>query len=98
MFPRVWFTKDWAGGTTAGKGQVGKNGVVRSPEVHRAVLANVCDYAAEIGWHAAGFTWSPIRGPAGNIEFLADLQPGEGTPVPEEHLRAVVEEAHRVLI
>ena len=55
----------------AGRGQVGKNGVVREARVHRQVLMSVREYAAEIGWHVAGFTWSPIKGPKGNQEYMA---------------------------
>lgn len=81
----------------AGRGQVGKNGVVREPSVHRAVLMNVREYAAEIGWHVAGFTWSPIKGPKGNIEFLADIRPGVGDMPSDAEIAAIVEEAHKTL-
>ena len=75
----------------AGRGQVGKNGVVREPAVHARVLQNVREYAAEIGWHVAGFTYSPIKGPKGNIEFLADIRPGAGD---DAQIVALVREAH----
>lgn len=81
----------------AGRGQVGKNGVVRDEKVHRAVLQAVRGYAAEIGWHVEAFTWSPIKGPKGNIEFLADIRPGEGEGPSDETIIAVVDEAHRML-
>jgi 23S rRNA (cytidine1920-2'-O)/16S rRNA (cytidine1409-2'-O)-methyltransferase len=60
----------------AGKGRVGKGGVVRSPEVHREVLARVLDVAAQGGWQPRGVMASPLLGPAGNREFLALLSKG----------------------
>ena len=81
----------------AGRGQVGKNGVVREPAVHARVLQNVREYAAEIGWHVAGFTYSPIKGPKGNIEFLADIRPGAGDMPDDAQIAALVREAHETL-
>lgn len=81
----------------AGRGQVGKNGVVREPAVHARVLQNVREYAAEIGWHVAGFTYSPIKGPKGNIEFLADIRPGAGDMPDDAQIVALVREAHDTL-
>lgn len=57
----------------AGKGQVGKKGVVRDPAVWREVLMGVLGFAAEHGWAVRGVIRSPIRGPAGNVEFLGWL-------------------------
>lgn len=57
----------------AGKGQVGKGGVVRDPEIHRAVLQDILEFAAEHGFSVEGLIASPILGPAGNREFLAHL-------------------------
>lgn len=53
-----------------GKDQVGKGGVVRDPELHRQVCADVSAWLESIGWSVQGITQSPITGPAGNIEFL----------------------------
>jgi 23S rRNA (cytidine1920-2'-O)/16S rRNA (cytidine1409-2'-O)-methyltransferase len=61
----------------AGKHDVGKGGVVRDPEVHRRVLAEIFQFAADQGFAVRGLTRSPIKGPAGNIEFLAWLAWGE---------------------
>ncbi len=61
----------------AGKGRVGKGGVVRDPVVHRDVLARVLDWAAAHGWEAVGLVRSPITGPKGNVEFLALLRRAE---------------------
>ena len=54
----------------AGRREVGKGGVVRDPEVHRRVLERVLGVAAELGLGLRGLMPSPLRGPAGNIEFL----------------------------
>lgn len=60
----------------AGRGDVGKGGVVRDPEIHRRVLIGVIDYAQEQGCILRGLAPSPLRGPAGNIEFLLYLGQG----------------------
>ncbi len=54
----------------AGRDRI-KKGVVRSKEIHIDVLKNTMDSAEETGLHLKGLTYSPIKGPAGNIEFLA---------------------------
>jgi len=63
----------------AGKGQVGKGGVVRDPAIHAQVLDDVLAAAETDGYSLRGLLASPLRGPAGNIEFLAWLvwPPGE---------------------
>lgn len=54
-----------------GKDNVGKGGVVRDPELHRAVCDDITHWLNTLeGWHAEGLTESPIKGPEGNIEFL----------------------------
>lgn len=54
----------------AGRGQVGKGGVVRDVRVHRQVLGDVVAASEAAGWRARGVVRSPITGPAGNVEFL----------------------------
>lgn len=81
----------------AGRGQVGKNGVVREREIHERVIREICLFAPTFGWHVENLTFSPIKGPAGNIEFLADILPGPGDEIPDSRIRAVVEQAHREL-
>jgi len=61
----------------AGPKEVGKGGVVRDPATHRRVLEEVLAAAAAVGFGCSGLTASPLRGPAGNIEFLAALRLGE---------------------
>lgn len=58
----------------AGREKVGKKGVVREPAVHREVICKVMDFAAFIGFQALDLSFSPIKGPEGNIEYLLFLQ------------------------
>ncbi|RVQ68836.1 TlyA family RNA methyltransferase [Croceicoccus ponticola] len=53
-----------------GRGEVGKGGVVRDPELHQRVCDEVRDWLVASGWTVRGLTQSPITGPEGNIEFL----------------------------
>ena len=83
----------------AGREKVGKKGVVRDPTVHKEVLEHYLEHAQEAGFGVLGLTYSPIRGPEGNIEYLLHLQNhAEGTyeEVPVD-ASAVVEEAHAAL-
>lgn len=61
----------------AGREKVGKKGVVRDPAVHREVVAKVMDFAALLHFSVLGLTWSPIKGPEGNIEYLIFIQKEE---------------------
>ncbi|WP_374614159.1 TlyA family RNA methyltransferase [Sphingorhabdus sp.] len=54
----------------AGRGEVGKGGVVRDSAVHQRVCADVSAWLESVGWQVAGLTESPITGPKGNVEFL----------------------------
>lgn len=60
----------------AGRGKVGKKGVVRESRIWEEVLGSVLTYAVAEGWTVAGLSKSPITGPAGNVEFLAHLARG----------------------
>ena len=80
----------------AGKEKVGKKGVVRDPAVHLEVLEHFLEHAKDSGFTVLGLTYSPIRGPEGNIEYLGYLEKGEGAPA-EVDLKALVEESHQVL-
>jgi len=68
----------------AGRELVGKGGVVRDPAVHRMVLGDVLAWAVEAGLVVRGAVPSPIRGPAGNVEFLSYFaRQAPGRPVAE---------------
>ncbi len=64
----------------AGRRDVGKGGVVRDAAIHERVLQEVLESAIQTGWLPFGLIPSPLKGPAGNIEFLLWLRPGD-TPV-----------------
>ena len=53
-----------------GKSAIGKNGVVRDLTAQAGAIAGVLAAAQELGWDYRGLTWSPLVGPAGNIEYL----------------------------
>ncbi len=80
----------------AGRDKVGKKGVVRDPAVHLEVLKRFLDYAAETDFTVNGITYSPIKGPEGNIEYLGFLSAGAGALF-QGDLKALVEESHRAL-
>ena len=80
----------------AGREKVGKKGVVRDPKVHLEVLEHFLRHAKENGFTVLGITYSPIRGPEGNIEYLGYLKKGgEADCVPD--LRALVDASHSAL-
>ena len=80
----------------AGKEQVGKNGVVRDKETHVEVIKNVIQFAKNLKLNVKNLTYSPIRGPKGNIEYLVYLTSKETDfEIPVEE---VVEQAHRETI
>ncbi len=60
----------------AGREDVGKKGVVRDRAVHQRVLRDFLDFAPSAGYAVMGLDYSPIRGPEGNIEYLAYLRKG----------------------
>ena len=77
----------------AGKEKVGKKGVVREPETHKEVLDNFVELAHSLDFSILGMTFSPVKGPEGNIEFLAhltladlpDIQPDTADVVAQAH-------------
>jgi len=80
----------------AGRGKVGKNGVVRDPAVHEAVISEIAEFAESMGWRMCALDFSPITGPKGNIEFLAEIRPAEDglAAVDPARVRETVREAH----
>ena len=75
----------------AGREQVGKKGVVRDPKVHLSVIHELLEFVKSIGFTPAGLTYSPVKGPEGNIEFLLFLSHNTTPQLPA--LEALVEEA-----
>ena len=80
----------------AGREKVGKKGVVRDPAVHLEVLRQFLKNAHEADFSVKEMTFSPVRGPEGNIEYLGHLCVGAGEPWNGD-LSALVEESHGAL-
>ena len=72
---------------------MGKKGVVRDPAVHLEVLEHFLEHAAKAGFTVLDVTFSPIKGPEGNIEYLGWLQAGDG-PAYSGDLKALVQQSH----
>lgn len=72
----------------AGREKVGKKGVVREPDVHREVIRKIVDFASFLGFFVKGLTFSPVRGPEGNIEYLIWI---EKNPVENERVEPLSE-------
>lgn len=80
----------------AGREKVGKKGVVRDSAVHREVLEHFLEYAKDNHFTVLGITYSPIRGPEGNIEYLGYLRKSDAADGAYD-IDAVVESSHREL-
>ena len=82
----------------AGREHVGKKGVVRDTAVHRDVVRSVADFAPSFGYLMTQVDFSPVTGPEGNIEYIAELKPdSEQTGVTAERIAEVVALAHQTL-
>lgn len=82
----------------AGRDKVGKRGVVRDPDVHHEVIARILDAARSQGFRPAGLTYSPVKGPEGNIEYLLYIKTAAaGDEVDEISVDQTVTEAHAAL-
>ncbi len=84
----------------AGRGRVGKKGVVREAETHREVLTEIHAFVEGMGWNVYGGDYSPVTGPEGNIEFLLDIGPQDERKVPVhmDFLAEIVQRAHQMLM
>lgn len=82
----------------AGREKVGKKGVVRDRAVHEEVVETICRFAVENGYSVLGLTFSPVKGPEGNIEYLVYLEKSDA-PVHTADCtpHSVVEESHAAL-
>ncbi len=83
----------------AGRGKVGKKGVVRDPETHAQVLAQIVSFTESFGWRVVQLDFSPITGPEGNIEFLAEIRKrtDDSPMISADEIDRVVEESHRIM-
>ncbi len=80
----------------AGKENVGKKGVVRDPKIHQMVLDRFVALVNGLGFHILGLTFSPVKGPEGNIEFLGHLTLAD-VPGIQPDTADVVAQAHKTL-
>lgn len=80
----------------AGKKALNKKGVVKDKKVHLEVVKSVLSFAESVGLYAKGLTYSPVRGPEGNIEYLA-LFSENAQDKSSINAEAVVNESHSVL-
>ena len=88
----------------AGREKVGKKGVVRDPKVHEEVISRIVRHADEVSFEVLDLSYSPIRGPEGNIEYLIHLRKNPErtvySDIPavfEKKIKEIVEEAHQEL-
>lgn len=86
----------------AGREKVGKKGVVRDKKVHEEVIEMVVDYAKEIELYPLALTFSPVKGPEGNIEYLLYMSKDKAyaenwKPITKQDILEVVEKSHSTL-
>ena len=82
----------------AGRSQVGKKGVVRDIGVHLEVIKKILDFSESIGLYPAGLSYSPVKGPEGNIEYLVYLkkEPTDIT-IGEDEIKNIAQSSHNEL-
>lgn len=82
----------------AGREKVGKHGVVRDPLVHKKVIEKIISFSIENGFVIKGLSYSPVKGPEGNIEYLLYMtKTGENAFDIDEAVKKTVDEAHSSL-
>jgi len=83
----------------AGREHIGKRGVVRDPKIHEQLMGSLSEYTASFSYRMTKLDFSPITGPEGNIEYIAELLPVTNDPCPisTEQIHLVVEGAFHTL-
>ena len=81
----------------AGKQNIGKNGVVKDKAVHREVVKSIYDFSLSLGFKIKALSFSPIKGPEGNIEYLIYLKKTENNESVSIDIKNVVENSHKEL-
>ena len=85
----------------AGREKVGKKGVVREESTHIEVIEKVVDFADELGFAVKGLTFSPVKGPEGNIEYLAWLkkcdEASNADCMQQDFVKQLVADSHQTL-
>lgn len=81
----------------AGRENVGKGGVVRDIEIHKSVVSDIIAFATKIKFRVIDFTYSPIRGPKGNIEYLLYMKNTDvfnNEPLSMEYIDDIINQSH----
>lgn len=79
----------------AEKSQVPKSGVIKDKNLHINIIQSIVKFSCEIGFYPINLTYSPVQGPAGNIEYLIHLKNiGNPNPLFEKLITEIVEKAH----
>lgn len=81
----------------AGRELVGKKGVVRDRSVHESVVRTITEFAFENGFSVLNLSYSPIKGPEGNIEYLLHIQKSDAPQVCACNIADLVDESHNAL-
>lgn len=81
----------------AGRSKVGKKGVVKDPLVHEEVINSIIEAAQNLGFLIKGLSFSPVKGPEGNIEYLLYLDNEESGNQEAIDVNEIVKEAHKSL-
>lgn len=81
----------------AGREKVGKKGVVRETSTHVEVVQMIVDYARSIGFRTLNLSYSPIKGPEGNIEYLLHITKSQSAVDSDFDVKALVAESHEAL-
>jgi 23S rRNA (cytidine1920-2'-O)/16S rRNA (cytidine1409-2'-O)-methyltransferase len=81
----------------AGREKVGKKGVVRDKAVHAEVVRDIAGFVLQNGFSVLGLTFSPVKGPEGNIEYLLFLRKSEAPSGALPDIEGLVEQSHRIL-
>ncbi len=81
----------------AGREKVGKKGVVRDPQVHVEVVRDIVGFCLQNGFSVCGLTYSPVKGPQGNIEYLVFLRKSDDPVCTAPAAEEVVRNSHRDL-
>ena len=82
----------------AGKGNVGKNGVVRDKNIHKAVIVKIYEFCLSHGFDVLDLTYSPVKGPEGNIEYLLYIRRSDDAKALKAlDIEQTVEDSHKEL-
>ncbi len=81
----------------AGKSNIGKKGVVKDPKIHIEVINNIVEFATLSGFEILNVSYSPIKGPEGNIEYLLHMKKTDSIIQKDISIKDLVNEAHKKL-